>query len=98
MRRRASAGVDRRKPARAEARHPHPHIHVDHLYLAVTQEREPSSPAELRFAWLARHDLDTLGMFDDSRTSALLSFDRISHLARGHTPQAAPSSSASTGA
>jgi 8-oxo-dGTP pyrophosphatase MutT (NUDIX family) len=69
----------------SERRHPHPHIHIDLLYLAVTAERQPSSSAELHFAWFARHDLDTLGMFDDSRNGAKLLFERIDHLANGHT-------------
>jgi len=76
----------------AETRHPHPHIHVDHLYVAVTAEREPSSSAELRFGWFARHDLDPLGMFNDSRNGARLLFDRIDHLATdGSCPVAAGS-------
>jgi 8-oxo-dGTP pyrophosphatase MutT (NUDIX family) len=65
----------------AESRHPHPHIHVDHLYVAVTTDREPGSPAELPFAWFARHDLDTVHMFDGSRSGARLLLDRIEHLA-----------------
>lgn len=69
----------------AETRHPHLHIHVDHLYVAVTAEREPTSSAELRFGWFARHDLDPLDMFDDSRNGARMLFDRIDGLAHGYT-------------
>jgi 8-oxo-dGTP pyrophosphatase MutT (NUDIX family) len=82
----------------AETRHPHPHIHVDHLYVAVTAEREPSSSAELSFGWFARHDLDSLGIFDDSRHGARMLFDRIDNLAHGDTVPIAANSSASTGA
>lgn len=81
----------------AEARHPHQHVHVDYLYVAVTSEREPSSSAELSFGWFAHNDLGPLDMFDDSRKCARLLFDRIDHLASGHTFLLAAGSSASTG-
>lgn len=81
----------------AETRHPHPHVHVDHLYVAVTPERESNSSAELRFAWFARHDLDAVGMFDGSRDGARLLFDRMDRLTHGQTFSVAAGSSATTG-
>jgi 8-oxo-dGTP pyrophosphatase MutT (NUDIX family) len=67
----------------AEQRHPHPHVHIDHLYLAITGNDQPSASAELTFGWFASRDLETLDMFADSRNGARLLFDRIGHLTRG---------------
>jgi len=64
------------QPVPAEPRHSHPHIHVDHLYLAVAHQHEPAEPAELRFGWFTRDDLDRLDMFDDSRRGAHLLLSR----------------------
>ena len=52
----------------------------DHLYLAVTSNDQPGSPAELTFAWFISSDLEMLDLFDDSRDGARLLFDRIDHL------------------
>jgi hypothetical protein len=57
----------------------------------VTPDRQPRSPAELRFGWFTHDDLDSLGMFDDSRNGARLLFDRINHLATDHRRVAASS-------
>lgn len=73
----------------AERRHPHPHIHVDHLYLAITRDDQPSRPSELTFAWFAARDLTTLDMFDDSRSGAALLFDRIDSLTADNAVSAA---------
>jgi 8-oxo-dGTP pyrophosphatase MutT (NUDIX family) len=64
----------------AEPRHPHPHIHVDHLYVAVARDDEPSAPAELRFGWFKRDDLSGMHMFDESRSGAELLFENMDEL------------------
>jgi 8-oxo-dGTP pyrophosphatase MutT (NUDIX family) len=82
--------VEQRVPA--EPRQPGPHVHVDHLYLAVADPTQSSTPAaELPFAWVAGDALDTLDMFDDTRARARLLFGRIAHLATYHaTSQPTP--------
>jgi len=74
------------QPVAAEPRHPHPHIHVDHLYLALTTEHEPATPAELPFGWFAPDELNELDMFDDSRHGAHLLLDRIDTLIHATSP------------
>ena len=46
------------------------------LYLAVAHQQEPAEPAELRFGWFTRDDLNRLDMFDDSRRGAHLLLSR----------------------
>jgi 8-oxo-dGTP pyrophosphatase MutT (NUDIX family) len=57
-----------------------PHIHVDHIYVAVADSTEATSPAH-PFAWHTAADLARLDLFEDSRAIALELFGRISDLA-----------------
>ncbi|HLX47733.1 MAG TPA: NUDIX domain-containing protein [Streptosporangiaceae bacterium] len=57
-----------------------PHIHVDHIYVAVADDTEATSPAH-PFAWYTAADLAGLDLFEDTRAIALELFSRIGDLA-----------------
>ncbi len=57
-----------------------PHVHVDHQYLAVAEDPVPHRPGEHPFGWYRADQLDALPMFDGTRDTAWMLFDRLDEL------------------
>ncbi len=81
-------------PVRSDNQLGGPHVHVDHQYLAVAGDPVPGRAGEHPFAWYRPDQLDALAMFDGTRATALMLFDRLDEL----VGQASAASNAVSGA
>lgn len=61
---------------------PEPHVHIDHQYVAVADSVEQLAHPGHPFRWVARDELQSLRMFEDTRILADLLFAAVDTITR----------------